>query len=139
MNTTLRTLAAAVIAAACAAPAFATDDNHLFPEADARSSLTRAEVRAEYLRARADGKLPANSEQRVFAFEGQPAVKTASGLSREQVKAELAQARAEGTLVSFEQLPYDKQWPGVSTRSREEVRAEARFASRQPTGSRQGL
>ena len=103
MNTSnrnaLRALAATVLAAACTAPAFATDDNHLFPEADAPSTLTRAEVRAELARARADGTLPLNSEQRVFAFEGRPAVKTASATTREQVKAELAEARAEGTLT----------------------------------------
>jgi hypothetical protein len=91
------------------------------------SSLTRAEVRAEYLRSRgADALSIAAVEQHPFG------TLTASNLSRDAVRTALAQARANGELfasVDADQRPFAT---SMVSRARADVRSEAYAAAREP-------
>ncbi|MFM9917445.1 MAG: DUF4148 domain-containing protein [Rhizobacter sp.] len=58
------------------------------------STLTRAEVTAEYVRARAAGEVPITGYETVYSVKA-PA---ASGLTRAEVQAEYARARQAGEL-----------------------------------------
>ena len=90
MNT-LRTLIAASLFAA-SATAMAVEATQWNPPA---GNLTRAEVMAEYARARANGELPTRGE----AYAGvERAHQPRSTLTRAEVKEELARARANGEL-----------------------------------------
>ena len=82
-------LIAAATTALFASPAFAASSQ---PDA-ATTRLTRAEVKAEVIRARAAGELD-NTE----ASYPRELVSTAPGLTRAQVRAELLRARAAGEL-----------------------------------------
>jgi hypothetical protein len=108
-------------------------DLSIYQPAIPKSTLTREEVRAEFLKARADGRLPESSESVSFNRNAAP-----STLTREQVKAELAQARANGSLIQATELALIIGEPIVSTRSREEVRAEALEVTRSRVSRKQG-
>ncbi|MBX3621418.1 MAG: DUF4148 domain-containing protein [Rhizobacter sp.] len=90
------------------------------------STTTRAAVRAEVLKARADGQalVPAEVDVARVLPKAQ-----ASGKTREQVRAEVAKARADGSLTRLSELDaYDN--TVASTRTRDEVRKEAIAATR---------
>lgn len=72
--------------------AFAQSALELQPAQQQKSTLTREQVKAEVLRARAAGELEANE------YNYPPLPATASTLTREQVKAEVLAARANGEL-----------------------------------------
>ncbi|GAB2861394.1 hypothetical protein GCM10027277_32580 [Pseudoduganella ginsengisoli] len=82
--------------------AFAQSDVYEFVQQNQqqKSALTREQVKAEVLRARAAGELDFN--------EGNypPVQHTASALTREQVKAEVLAARANGEL-DFQEAQYN--------------------------------
>ena len=84
-------LIAAATAALFASPAFAYDSQQDAPAP--ASQLTRADVKAEVIRARAAGELD-------FTEVNYPReqVATAPGLGRAQVRAEVLRARAAGEL-----------------------------------------
>lgn len=65
-----------------------------------------------------------------FAAEAEQYDPAPSTLSRAAVVAELAQARARGELVSSNEADQRVDRLATSTRSRTEVRAEARYAAR---------
>lgn len=65
-----------------------------------KSTLTREQVKAEVLRARAAGELEFNE------YNYPPVQQTASALTREQVKAEVLAARANGEL-DFNEAQYN--------------------------------
>lgn len=78
--------------------AFAQSDVDLFVQQaqPQKSTLTREQVKAEVLRARAAGELESNE------YNYPPVQATASTLTREQVKAEVLAARASGELDAQE-------------------------------------
>lgn len=87
-----KTAIAVILAAAVTVPAFAETAD--FRDATpTRTKLTRADVKAEVLRARAAGELDITEAN--FPFE-QPAAKSA--LTRADVRAEVIRARAAGEL-----------------------------------------
>jgi hypothetical protein len=92
------------------------------------AATSRAAVRAEVLKARAEGEslIP---EQADIAGVFQKAPVT-SNLTRAQVRAEVLQAQADGTLVRPEVGYYGFDNAVASTRTREEVRKEAVAATR---------
>jgi hypothetical protein len=127
MNIT-RQLVAALAIATLGTSAFAlgVDDNNLFPETATPSTLTRAQVQSQVARARADGSLALNRTNNLFAGD----IRGSGAVSRDQVKVDLAQARADGTLAVATEDQSRFLVPQGAIRSREEVRAEAREATR---------
>ena len=110
--------ASLVFAAVVAAPAFATNTVDYGDIAFKAGTVTRAEVRAEVLRARAAGELDITEATPAFA------VAAASGLTRAEVRAEAIRARAAGELDLTEaDYPVLAVAP-ASTLTRAEVRAE---------------
>jgi hypothetical protein len=90
-----------------------------------QSTLTRAEVRADYIRARDGGEMVSFDTGTEYA----QAPKFKSTLTREQVKTEFARARDNGEMVSFDTGTEYAQAPKASsTLSREQVREETRLA-----------
>lgn len=90
MNTLRTVIAASLLAAS--ATAMAVEATQWNPPA---GNLTRAEVMAEFARARANGELPTRGE----AYAGiERAHQPQSTLTRAEVKEELARARANGEL-----------------------------------------
>lgn len=109
---------ALVFAAVVTAPAFATSTVDYGNVVAKPGTVTRAEVRAEVLRARAAGELDITEATPAFPV-GAP-----SGLTRAEVRAEAIRARAAGELDYTE-----ANYPVVaaatpSTLTRAEVRAE---------------
>jgi len=92
--------------------------------------LTRAQVRASVVAARADGTLlPAGEAGLERATRDEPAAAGAAGLTRAQVHASVAQALAAGTLAHAGSTPPEQEAPLIaSTRSRAAVKAEVRLA-----------
>lgn len=110
---------ALVLASAIAAPAFAINTVDYGNIAFKPGSVTRAEVRAEVLRARAAGELEINEATPAFPVAAQP-----SRLTRAEVRAEAIRARAAGELDLTEaDYPVLSATP-PSTVTRAEVRAE---------------
>jgi len=89
-----------------------------------QSTVTRAEVRADTLRARATG------DDLVEYDRGNEFAKVpASTVTREQVKAEFARARASDEIVEFDRGNTFAKAP-ASSLTREQVREETRLALR---------
>jgi hypothetical protein len=84
---------ALILAAAVTVPAFAGDIATIVDTTPLRTKVTRAEVKAEVLRARAAGEL--DITEATFPFQ-YPAA--ASTLTRAEVKAEVLRARTAGEL-----------------------------------------
>ena len=117
MNAKLAT--ALVFAAGIAAPAFATNTVDYGNVAFKAGTLTRAEVRAEVLRARAAGELDITEATPAFPVAAVP-----SGLTRAEVRAEAIRARAAGELDLTEADYPVLAAAAPSTLTRAEVRAE---------------
>jgi hypothetical protein len=97
MNTkTLITIATAAIALLGAASAFAQEGFTELPGVD-HSTLTRAEVQAEALRARATGLIAFNDHEQVLYTSGM-------GKTRAQVVAETLAARRVGAISNNDRL-----------------------------------
>lgn len=97
------------------------------------STTTRAAVRAEVIKARANGENLVPSEADVAGiFQKAPA---ASDVTRAQRRAEVLQARKDGTLDRLSEIDVNTT-PFASTRTREEVRKEAVAATRNGQASR---
>ena len=110
--------ASLVFAAVVAAPAFATNTVDYGNITFKPGTVTRAEVRAEVLRARAAGELDITEATPAFA------VAAPSSLTRAEVRAEAIRARAAGELDLTEaDYPVLAVGP-ASTLTRAEVRAE---------------
>ena len=110
--------AALVLAATVAAPAFASNAVDYGNIAFKAGTVTRAEVRAEVLRARAAGELDITEASNPFAAAAP------SSLTRAEVRTEAIRARAAGELdVTEANYPVQAAVP-ASTLSRAEVRAE---------------
>lgn len=99
------------------------------------STVTRAAVRAEVIKARANGEnLVPNEADVAGLFQKAPA---ASTVTRADRRAEVLQARKDGTLDRLSRSEVDVgSTPVVSTRSRDEVRKEAVAATRSGQASR---
>ncbi|MCR5884249.1 DUF4148 domain-containing protein [Rhizobacter sp. J219] len=97
------------------------------------STTTRAAVRAEVIKARANGEnlLPAEADI-AGVFQKAPA---ASTVTRAQRRAEVLQARSEGAFDRPAEVDVNAT-PIVSTRSRDEVRKEAIAATRNGQAAR---
>lgn len=97
-----------------------------YPQASGRqqSGLTREQVKADVLRARAAGELDFNEAN----FPPQPVAK--STLSREQVKAEVIAARAAGAL-DVNEVNYPTYLDGRTQRAPAAVTASAKGQTRQ--------
>lgn len=109
---------ALVFAAVVAAPAFATNTVDYGNIAFTPGTVTRADVRAEVLRARAAGELDITEASPAFP------VAAASGLTRAEVRAEAIRARAAGEL-DYTEANYPLLAAATpSTLTRAEVRAE---------------
>jgi hypothetical protein len=93
------------------------------------STTTRAAVRADVQKARANGELNA-TEAEVAGLVQKPA----AGVTRDQRRAEVAKARADGSLTRLSEV--DASETVASTRTREEVRKEAVAATRSGEASR---
>lgn len=91
------------------------------------STVTRAAVRAEVIKARANGENLVPAEADVAGlFQKAPA---ASTVTRADRRAEVLQARQDGTLQRLNEVDVGAT-PVASTRSRDEVRKEAIAATR---------
>lgn len=126
MNTQ-RFIAAAVLAFTAAGSAFAAETAYV----ETGSTLSRAEVQAELVRARAAGQV--NQPGEGYSLFRADEVKSTT--SRAEVLAELARARANGEIQTGEAYAlFPQRAPqGEATavaRSREDVRAEALRAAR---------
>jgi hypothetical protein len=128
MNT--KQLIAAVAVFAAAGSAFAIDGEMPLEQKNFVSTKTRAEVTAEVIQARQQG----------FAVGGNAYEKVtnvaSTGRTRAEVKAELAQAVKQGYVVGGE--AYEPVPAIASTRTRDEVRAEAIQAARNANANRSG-
>lgn len=89
----VKTTIAVLLAAAVTVPAFAFDSANIIDTASQGSQVTRAEVKAEVLRARAAGEL--DITEATFPFQ-LPAER--STLTRADVRAEVVRAREAGEL-----------------------------------------
>lgn len=113
-----------LVFAAGAAFAQPADLNYPQYSGQQQSSLTREQVKAEVLRARAAGELDFNEAN----YPPQPVAK--STLSREQVKAEVIAARAAGAL-DLNEANYPTYFDGRSQRAPATVTASAQGQTRQ--------
>jgi hypothetical protein len=122
MNTKSLIAAAALALVGSAAFAQTNYTEEAMFRAAPNSTLTRAEVRAEFLRARAADELPVSSDVApvVVAKASQP-----SGLTRAQVIAELKKAQADGTDLHPTDYMLAVKADPANGRTREAVRAEA--------------
>lgn len=121
---TTKTLFAAAVLALVGTTSFADEVRDM----PTPSTLTRAEVRAELLRARANHELDrAESYGAVVAPVAIRGSQTMAGLSRVEVRRDLAKAPNAATIVGES---YGSVVAGESQLSREAVRAEA-IAARQ--------
>lgn len=91
------------------------------------STTTRAAVRGEVLKARAEGQVLVPAEVDVAKLFPKA---QASGKTREQVRAEVAKARADGSLARPSEVDLFNDNAVASTRSRDDVRKEAIAATR---------
>lgn len=91
--------------------------------ANQTSTVSRAEVRAEVLRAQGTGELSTPTEVRLAAVPAKSS-STFASTDRAQVRAEVIKARADLALPAEVAMSADK--AAASTRSRQEVREEAR-------------
>lgn len=89
----VKTTIALMLAAAVSVPAFAVDSANIIDTTAQYSKVTRAEVKAEVLRARAAGEL--DITEATFPFQLAAA---RSPLTRAEVKAEVLRAHAAGEL-----------------------------------------
>ena len=126
-----KTLIAGLLTTIAAAGAFANDDfngeaHYQLPQAST-SSVTRAQVKAEFLQAQAAGQIAYGEA----GFKTPVAVSTKT---RAEVKSELAQAQASGE-IAYGDGAYKTQH-AVSTKTRAEVRAEAIEATRSQSGEK---
>jgi hypothetical protein len=97
------------------------------------SATTRAAVRAEVIKARANGETLVPREADVAGlFQNAPA---ASSVTRAQRRAEVLQARSEGALERPSEVDVNAV-PVASTRSRDDVRKEAIAATRSGQSAR---
>ena len=94
------------------------------PTAHADSGLTRADVKAQVLQARAQGLLRPAGE----AVEPFSAITSGQTRSREQVRAEVLQARASGTLIPAGEAVAPFETPMPSILARATVKEEYRMA-----------
>lgn len=85
----------------------------------ASGGLTREQVRAELMRARAAGEIPENEVQ----LSALPIGKSTSTVTRAQVIAEYYRARANGEIATND-TDYPKMPATTSTVTREQVKAE---------------
>ncbi|MBL0729487.1 DUF4148 domain-containing protein [Piscinibacter sp. HJYY11] len=99
------------------------------------STTTRAAVRAEVIKARANGETLVPQQADVAGlYQKAPA---ASTVTRAERRAEVLQAQKDGTLERLSRSEVDVgATPVVSTRSREDVRKEAVAATRSGQASR---
>lgn len=118
----IKPLLTASILAALASATFAQP---VAADSPTARTLTRAQVVAEVQKARALGTLLPPGEV------GPATVATQSTLTRAAVVADLAEARAAGELVSVGEVGSFVEQPAGPSRSREEVRQEARNAADQ--------
>ena len=134
MNTK-QLIAAAAIALVGSTTAFAQSEIELQHfGADQTSTLTRAEVRAELLRARAAGEVPVVSDL-MGALSPVAATTRVTDPTRAQVRAEVVKGLADGSLAQPTEVSMSATAAG-SVRSREEVRAEARASTRSAQAAR---
>lgn len=97
------------------------------------SATTRAAVRAEVVKARAEGQPLVQTEADVAGvFQKAPA---AGDVTRAQRRAEVLQARKDGSLDRLNEVDVSTT-PVASTRSRDDVRREAIAATRSGQASR---
>ena len=94
------------------------------------STTTRAAVRSEVLKARANGETLNPTEADVAGLFQKP---QATGVTREQRRAEVAKARADGSLNRLTEVEGNAV---ASTRSRDDVRKEAIAATRSGEAAR---
>lgn len=96
------------------------------------STTTRAAVRADVVKARAEGTTVNATEADVAGlYQKAPAPKAqASAVTREQRRAEVLQAQADGTLNRPAEIGVSSDRAVASTRTRDEVRKEAVAATR---------
>ncbi|CAN7766159.1 DUF4148 domain-containing protein [Pseudorhodoferax sp. LjRoot39] len=93
--------------------------------------LTREQVRAEYLQARAEGRLPPTGEVGYVP----PVTSGTSSLTRAEVRAEFLKARAMGTLPATGEVGDVFQvGPSTSTLTRAEVLRDLAIHGPMPTG-----
>lgn len=88
--------------------------------AESASAWTRAEVTAEYQRARAAGELPISGYETIYTLKAP----TASTLTRAEVQAEFVRASQAGELGNVNGYASAAHTPTVSTLTRAEVRNE---------------
>ncbi|KQV95163.1 DUF4148 domain-containing protein [Rhizobacter sp. Root1221] len=95
-------------------------------EPAAKSTVTRAQVKAELAAARAAGELRSDRDDRVLPFRD-----VKSTLTRDQVKAEFAAAVADGSIADFDHNRQYTHTPvATSTLTRQQVREETQAALR---------
>jgi hypothetical protein len=127
MNTK-QLIAAAAIALVGSTTVFAQSADELQRfGSDQTSTLTRAEVRTELLRARAAGEAPVVSDL-IWASSPVAASTRVTDPTRAQVRAEVVKGLADGSLAQPTDVTAGA--TASSVRSREEVRAEARASIR---------
>ena len=135
MNTK-QLIAAAAIALVGSTTAFAQSEIELQHfGADQTSTLTRAEVRAELLRARAAGEVPVVSDL-MGALSPVVATARATDATHAQLRAEVVKGLADGSLGQPTDVAVTATNAAGSVRSREEVRAEARAYTRDSHAAR---
>lgn len=122
-------LALAVVGSTAFAQSGEVDLQHF--GATPASTTTRAAVRTEVIKARADGENLVPHEADIAGlFQKAPA---ASTVTRADRRAEVVQARRDGTLERLSEVDVGS-IPVASTRSRDEVRQEAVAATRNARG-----
>lgn len=93
-----------------------------------KSTVSRAEVRSQVLRAQASGETVTTAEVTLAKIP-------ATGLTRAEVRAATQQALADGSLARLGEVEVNEV-PVTSVRSRAEVSAEARAATRSGQAAR---
>ena len=140
MNSKLIASAVITLAALTSASAFAGSNSaYSVPGQTGKNSvttstLTRAQVLADYLQARNNGTLPQGEN-----LEVRNAKPMTSTLTREQVLADYLQARDSGTLPQGENLEVSKAEPMTSTLTRAQVRSEVMASGRFVSGEQYGF
>jgi hypothetical protein len=97
-------------------------------------TLSRAQVRAAYVQARAEGKLPQNTEVQVIDYSSIPSTTT-----REAVKAEYLVAKKAGVLPQNTEVQVTNYSSIPSATTREAVKAEYLVAKKTGTLPKQGV
>ncbi len=125
MNSKLIASTVVAIAALTGASAFAASSSQYSEPAEfsrdvaSTSTLTRAQVQAEYLQARKNGTLLVSGEADV-----NPSKDNVSTLSRAQVQAEYFQARKNGMLPVSGEADVNPSKDSISTLTRAQVKAD---------------